>query len=51
MVRVTIRLPDELHEKLRWKAFSERRSQHSIIIEMLEEGLKEVEPPETEDEQ
>jgi predicted transcriptional regulator len=45
MVRVTIRMPDELHEKLRWLAFKERRSQHAIIIELLEKGLAHVQPP------
>jgi predicted DNA-binding protein len=45
MVRVTIRMPDGLHEKLRWLAFKERRSQHTIIIELLDKGLKHVEAP------
>jgi len=45
MFRVTIRMPDELHEKLRWLAFKERRSQHAIIMELLEKGLRHVELP------
>ena len=45
MVRVTIRMADDLHEKLRWLAFKERRSQHAIIIELLEKGLEHVEAP------
>jgi predicted transcriptional regulator len=45
MVRITIRTPDELHEKLRWLAFAERRSQHSIILEVLEKALRDVKVP------
>ncbi len=45
MVRVTIRMSDELHEKLRWLAFRERRSQHAIIIELLDKGLRKVDAP------
>ena len=45
MVRMTLRVPDKLHEKLRWLAFQTRRSQHSIIIEQLEKVLKDVQAP------
>ena len=45
MVRVTIRMPDELHEKLRWLAFKERRSQHAIVMELLEKALAKVQVP------
>ena len=45
MVRVTIRIPDDLHEKLRWLAFQNRCSQHSIIIEQLAKALKDVKVP------
>jgi len=45
MVRYTIRLPDELSDKLRWLAYKQRRSQHSIVLELLEKGLKDVRPP------
>jgi predicted transcriptional regulator len=45
MVRLTLRLSDELHEKLRWLAFKERRSQHAIVLELLERALEPVEVP------
>jgi predicted transcriptional regulator len=45
MVRLTLRISDELHEKLRWLAFRERRSQHSIMVELLEKGLAKVNVP------
>lgn len=46
MANMTLRLPDDLYEKLRWLAYQERRSQHSIVIQILEEGLKNVQVPE-----
>ena len=46
MVRLTMRLPDDLHEKLRWLAFRERRSQHAIVLELLQKALEKVEVPE-----
>lgn len=45
MVRLTIRMPDELHEKLRWLCFTERRSQQILLIEILEKALRDVEVP------
>ena len=45
MIRVTLRLSDEVHDKLRWLAFSQRRSQHSIILELVEKGIKKVTVP------
>ncbi len=45
MVRLTIRMPDELHEKLRWLAFTERRSQHAIVLELMEKALAKVQLP------
>jgi predicted transcriptional regulator len=45
MVALTLRLPDELHEKLRWLAFKERRSQHAILLELVEKALSKVEVP------
>lgn len=51
MAALTLRLPDELHEKLRWLAFKERRSQSAILLELVEKGLSKVEvPPEVADE-
>jgi predicted transcriptional regulator len=45
MVRLTLRISDELHERLRWLAYKERRSQHSIVLELLEKELVKVKPP------
>jgi len=45
MVRLTLRLANDLHEKLRWLAFKERRSQHAIVLELLEKALTNVEVP------
>jgi plasmid stability protein len=45
MPTLTLRLPDELHEKLRWQAFKDHRSQHSIVMELLEKALKQVKVP------
>jgi len=45
-VSTVIRIPAELHEKLRWLAFQERRSQHSIIMEIMEKALRSVQVPE-----
>lgn len=45
MIRLTIRIPDELHEKLRWRAFKERRSQQGLIEEILEKALADVQVP------
>ena len=45
MPTLTIRVPEELHEKLRWRAFQERRSQHKIIVEALEKALQRVKVP------
>ena len=45
MVRLSLRLPEEAHEKLRWLAFKERRSQHAIVLELLEKALERVQVP------
>lgn len=45
MVRLTIRIADELHEKLRWLAYKERRSQQVILEEILEKALAKVQVP------
>ena len=45
MKAISLRLPDELYEKLRWLAFKERCTQHSVIIEALEKVLKDVKVP------
>ncbi len=45
MVQLTLRLPEELHAKLRWLAFKERRSQHAILLELVEKALAKVDVP------
>ena len=45
MRQLTLRLPEALHEKLRWRAYRERRSQHAILLEILEKALAKVEVP------
>ena len=46
MVRFTLRLTDEQHAKLRWLAYRGRRSQHAIIMELLDKALADVTVPE-----
>jgi len=45
MAGQTLRLPDELHEKIRWLAYKEHRSQHAIIIDILKKSLAKVKVP------
>jgi len=45
MVKITLRLSDEQHEKLRWLAYQQRRSQHAIVLEILEKALAKVDVP------
>jgi predicted HicB family RNase H-like nuclease len=49
MERLTLRLPDELHAKLRWLAYKERRSLNSILLEVLEKALADVKVPKEEE--
>jgi len=42
---LTVRMDDELYEKLRWISFKERCSQNTYIIELLKEALKDVKVP------
>lgn len=52
MVKLTLRLTDDLHEKLRWVAFKERRSQHAVLLELVEKAMAKVKvPKEVRDEQ
>ena len=37
---------DELYEKIRWLAYKEKRSQNSIIVDMLQQKLEYVRVPE-----
>jgi predicted DNA-binding protein len=45
MKRLTLRLPDDLYEKVRWLSYRDRQSQHAIIQEILEKALDDVEVP------
>lgn len=45
MIRLTIRISEQLHEKLRWLAYKERRSQQVLLEEILEKALADVEAP------
>jgi len=47
MPTLTLRLTEEQHEKLRWLAYTEKRSQHAILIEMVEKVITNVELPPT----
>ncbi len=44
--RFTIRIPDELHEKLRWVAYKERRSIQTQLLELIKKALADVKVPE-----
>jgi len=39
-------LPDELCERLRWLSYKDRRSQHAIVLGILEKALAKVTVPE-----
>lgn len=43
--QVLIRIPINLHEKLRYKSYLENKSINQIIIELTEEKLKDLKPP------
>ena len=45
MVRLSLRISDELHEKLRWLAYKERRSQQVILEDIVEKALAKVQVP------
>ena len=45
MVRLTIRITDEMHERLRWLSYKERRSQQVILEEIIGKALAKVEVP------
>ena len=48
MTRITIRISYELHDKLRWLSYKERRSQQILIEEIIEKALADVRVPEEE---
>jgi len=45
MVKLTLRISDELHEKIRWLSYQQKRSQHAIVLEAVEKALAKVEVP------
>ena len=45
MIRLTIRVPEKVHEKLRWLSYAERRSQQELVLDMLEKALAKVQVP------
>ena len=45
MPAMTIRLNDDIHQKLRWLSYRDQVSQHAIILRILEEALKDVSVP------
>jgi predicted transcriptional regulator len=48
MTRVTIKVTDEIHEKLRWLCYKQRRSQQVIVEEILKRALAKVDVPKEE---
>jgi plasmid stability protein len=45
MVKLTLRLPEELHAKLRWLAYKQHRSQQGIVLDLLKKSLQKVKVP------
>lgn len=45
MKRVTVKVTDKTHEKLRWLSYKERRSQQVIVEEILKRALAKVKVP------
>ena len=45
MVRLSLRVSEELHAKLRWLSYTQRRSQHEIMVEILAKALAKVGVP------
>jgi predicted DNA-binding protein len=46
MPKLTLVVSDEVHEKLRWLSYKQRRSQQTILLAMVEKALAKVEVPE-----
>jgi len=46
MKRITLRIADEMYEKLRWLSYRDRQSQHAIIIAILEKAFDDIKVPE-----
>ena len=49
MVKLTVRISEEMHDKLRWLAFKERRTQQAIIVDIVEKALADVRLPKEEE--
>ena len=45
VAKLTIRISQDVHEKLRWVAYKKRRSQQDILTEVIEKALADVEVP------
>jgi len=45
MPKLTLLVPKELHEKLRWLSYKQRRSQQTILLEIVEKALAKVQVP------
>jgi predicted DNA-binding protein len=45
MPKLTLVVSEELHEKLRWLSYKQRRSQQMILLEIVEKALAKVAVP------
>jgi predicted DNA-binding protein len=45
MVRLSLRVSDEVHEKLRWLSYKEHRSQQVILEEVVEKAVAKIQVP------
>jgi predicted DNA-binding protein len=45
MPKLTLVVPEEVHEKLRWLSYKQRRSQQTILLEIVQKALARVEVP------
>ena len=45
MPKLTLVVPEELHEKLRWLSYRQRRSQQTILLEIVQKALAKVAVP------
>ena len=41
-----LRMPKELHEKIRWLSYKEKRSQNEIMLDILHKALEGIIVPE-----
>ena len=46
MAKTLLRMPDDLHEKIRWISYRTKKSQNSIIVDILQKELQGVNIPE-----